>query len=94
VFQPSDSVIVKDRLDQEAEKHRLVAWSRGDAAAASVRQFVPVDVPLEARYLPADKPSRLYGLSVSAVASMLRWAGFILVPVAVAAWAGLLRTKS
>ena len=95
VFQPNDSVIVKDRSDTEADEHRRVAWSTWDAAAASVHHFLPVDVPLGARYLPADRSSaRLAGLSVSMLASTLKLAGFILIPVAVAALAGLLRTKS
>jgi hypothetical protein len=39
VFHPNDSVIVKNRRDEEADEHRRVAWSTWDAAAASVHHF-------------------------------------------------------
>jgi hypothetical protein len=68
-------------------------YSRGGLAARlSFRIFLPVEVPLAARWEPSDQ--RLVGpIRFSDLATVLKIAGWILVPLGVAALTGLLRTK-
>jgi uncharacterized protein YjbI with pentapeptide repeats len=81
------SVLVSAKVNEASQLTKLSFW---EGLAVSVHQFLPVDIPSGSEWKPSSVhfiyilPSHLYG-------SFLRIAGWIFVPLGVAAVAGLLR---
>ncbi len=76
----------------QANREHDVFSSLGLAARLSLRTFLPVEVPLASDWEPSNK--RIVGpLRASDFAALIKIAGWILVPLGVAALTGLLRTK-
>lgn len=71
-----------------------------DALAFSVRQFLPVDIPMGANWLPADAAVDMpYGIPLRVSPSIfatlvLRLPGWLLLPLLVAGFSGLARRRS
>jgi hypothetical protein len=72
---------------------QIVPLSFAEAAAVSVHQFLPVDIPLGAEWKP-ESTVVLPFMRSDAYASILKIFGWILVPVGIAAITGVLRRVS
>jgi len=72
------------------ERDEFSSW--GLATRLSLRMFLPVELPLASDWEPSNR--RIIGsLRASDFAALLKIAGWILVPLGIAALTGLLRTK-
>ena len=78
------------------EKAQLDSY---DAFAVALHQFLPIDVPMGQEWMPSNQPLDLHigkltiytMVRFSAIATILRIFGWILLPVGIAAITGLLR---
>jgi len=86
--QPAESTaVIEGNAAASTEKSvKLSAW---DALRLSIGLFLPVEVPLAASWKPSDR--RFMLLKFSDFGTMLKLAGWVLVPLGIAALAGLLR---
>jgi uncharacterized protein YjbI with pentapeptide repeats len=81
---------VADPGHANLERDEFSSW--GLATRLSLRIFLPVEVPLASNWEPSNR--KIIGpLRASDFATLLKIAGWILVPLGVAALTGLLRTK-
>jgi hypothetical protein len=103
IFQRPGTVVPKGEqlANNTGDAIRLSRW---DAFAMSLRQFLPVDVPMGSAWSPSDKPvdinmrlfrwNRMVQIQPTVFATLfLRLPGWILIPLGVAAITGLLRVS-
>jgi uncharacterized protein YjbI with pentapeptide repeats len=96
IFQSPGAVSAKDRFGAVSSKP--IQLTRWDAFGVSLHQFLPVDVPIGAAWVPSEKEITIktppLDLRPTTFATFfLRLAGWVLVPLGVAAVTGLLRVK-
>jgi uncharacterized protein YjbI with pentapeptide repeats len=101
IFLPTGSVTLRKDA-AELPSRNQDSWSVFDAFGVSLHQLLPIEIPLGSQWQPSDKPQHLNMMVAgrtlqigtvrpSFVATILRIAGWILAPLALAAVTGVLR---
>ena len=78
---------VEPRLDMQPPPH-LPYW---EAFWVSLNTFLPVEIPSGANWIPSSKIIGFLGIKFTTFATLLKLAGWILVPVGIAGISGILK---